>query len=182
MIFGKKPEKVDPVTQKGLDQLDKTQESMKDFNKDKIDQEAPEPIQTDPQIKWSKIQLDQYDAPVIKPTRSFAPRSKPNPKEAKKREMGWELVKCIVENLEVIGEAPKFWLDCFQGDPTYFWEIPANIPVYIPRFVAEHLSKRHYHIFKMRDTSDMNSIQSGTEMTVRETRKRLDCRLAGFGL
>jgi hypothetical protein len=184
MIFGKKiekPEQIDPVTQKGVDKLEKTTAQMQTMTKDAVEKQAPEIVDIDPQIRWSKAEIAEYDAPIIRPSRSFAPRSRSEPKEAKERARGWELVKCVVENNEVIGEAPEFWLDKFKGDPTYFWQIPANVPVYIPRFVAEHLSTRKYHVFKMRDESSMRSV-GDSGMIVTETRQRLNCRLAGFGI
>lgn len=173
---------IDKITGKGLENLEKTTEEMKNLTVDEINK-APL-TEVEPQTKMSKEEVEHYDAPVIKPTRSFPAHSKPSSKEKKERERGWELVKCIAENVEIYGEKIEFWLNKYLGDPTHFWEIPVNKPIYLPRFVAEHLATRTYHRFKMVDRSGrsfMEGSSSGEEsLVVRETLARVTCKPAGF--
>ena len=176
--------KMDKVTESGVEILESLTKEMRDMNLDEIEKRAPEVDEIDPQTIMSKKNLEKYDAPFIKPSKSFATKSKPCSQEEKERKRGWEYIKCVAENIEVPGELVSFWHNKFLGDPYYFWNIPVNIPIYIPRFIAEHLASRHYHVFHMRDYSNPAAIgdvgQDGA-MTVKSTKKRIDCRSVGFG-
>lgn len=175
---------LDKVTAKGLENVEKLSEQMSSLTQEEI-KKAPM-ANEEPVMLLSKEEIAAYDAPVIQPSRSFPTKSKPNPKEAKERRRGWEYVKCIAENLEIINEKIEFWHNKFLGDPCYFWEVPVNKPIYLPRFIAEHLSTRHYHRFTMADRSGREFTEPGAtagdeRLVVKETRHRLNCRSVGFG-
>lgn len=139
--------------------------------------------ETEAQTQMSKREIEAYDAPLIKPTRSMPSSGKSLEKEKKMREDGWKYIKVIAENNEVNGEMIEFWLKKFAGDPVNFWQVPVNKPVYLPRHVAEHLSNRKYHVFKMQDRP-MHEVQFGepaSKLVCQETRRRLDCRSVQFG-
>jgi hypothetical protein len=54
----------------------------------------------------------------------------------------------MYENYVINGEPVTFGLCVYAGDADYLWEIPANVPVYVPRMVAKHLEEvQKYHTF-----------------------------------
>lgn len=169
--------KMDKVTEKGLDELEQTQESMKKLTVDEINK-APVKEQ-EPYYRFCNAEK-KSDAIRIKPTKTFSPRSKPDSREQAAREKAWESVEGYAENREVIGEPICFWLDKYKGDPTCYWEIPCGIKVSLPRFVAQHLASRTYTRFKM---NDMMNVEEGTRaprMVVEEKINRLNFHLSGL--
>ena len=150
---------------------------------------APE-VEQQPAVEMSYKDFKATDAPVITFSRAFAAPGKPNPKCEAERRRGWQYVKCICENFEVFGETIELWQCRWPGDPHSFWQVPVNKPIYLPRFVAEHLASRKYHRFKMEDRNQylvaqetMNGIGTSDvaqTMVARETHKRLGCRSAEF--
>jgi len=169
-------------------QIDALTQQMSALDQDTINKA---PIrETEPQTLMTKAQEKYTDAPVIKPTKSMSAVGKPIPKQAKARKEGWEYVKVIAEHNELIGENIELWINPFAGDPCSYWEIPTNKPIYIPRFLAEHLATRNYHRLKMQDrpatqlTAEMHSdgmaSQPSGQFVAKETIRRIDCRRVGF--
>lgn len=160
---------------------DKMREDMSKITMDAV---AGVPLaETDVQTKMTKKQIEEYDAPVIKPSKSMPSTGKPLDKEKAMREDGWKYIKVIAENNEVVGERVDFWHKKFAGDPIYYWEIPVNKPIYVPKHIAQHLSERKYHVFKMQDRS-REGLQHGDyaqSLICQETRRRIDCRSVQFG-
>lgn len=64
-----------------------------------------------------------------------------HPEMEKQRDYLYEWVKGVYENKIIGGEGIEFFLTGLPGDPYCLWKIPANRPVAVPRFVAQHLSK-----------------------------------------
>lgn len=85
----------------------------------------------------------------IKPKRRLSPPLGSLPtKQKDEHKRAWEYVKGIYENFAIPGEAITFSLCLFPGDPDFLWEIPANVPVAVPRMVAKHLEEtQKYHQF-----------------------------------
>lgn len=189
-----KPRMKTGEAQKAVDAVDAQvsgmQAQMSAMTPDKINETAPE-AEFRPDQYLTKKALEQFDAPFIKPTKSFLMKGKPRDQEKEARKRGWEYVKCVASNNEVTGELIEFWHNKFAGDPVYFWQIPTNIPIWIPRHVAEHIATRKYHRLKMQDrplgqlhaemgSSGTFSNPSGSFLAT-ETIKRLDCTPVGFG-
>ena len=66
----------------------------------------------------------------------------------KEHKRAWEYVRGMYENFASVGEAITFSLCMYPGDADHLWEIPANVPVAVPRFVAKHLEEvQKYHQF-----------------------------------
>lgn len=85
----------------------------------------------------------------IKPKRRLSPPLGTLPEKLKdEHKRAWEYVKGIYENYVISGEPITFNLCLYPGDADYQWEIPCNIPVYVPRMVAQHLEEtQKYHTF-----------------------------------
>ena len=181
--------KIEQELDKVEGQIANIQENILSASPAAIEAKAPEPS-NDRIWDLSYREFKAADAPKITYTRMFAPASKPNPRCEAERKRGWEYVKCQCENFEIIGEKIEMWLCKWPGDPYTYWEIPVGKPIYLPRWVAEHLSTREYRRLVMsdRNTSLIHSEVEGSgmsqpthQMTSVEVRKRLGCRSVGFG-
>ena len=129
------------------------QESLNKLTVDEINAIAPK---NEPEIQQKSLEEIAKDERVlyIKPKRRLSPPlgsldNLKNSEQAKKEHArAWEYVKGIYENIAIPGEALQFSLCLFPGDPDYLWEIPTNVPVYVPRMVANHLEEaQKYHTF-----------------------------------
>jgi hypothetical protein len=129
------------------------QDNLNSLSVDAINEKAPcqEP---EPQEKSLEEIAKSEGALYIKPKRRLSPplgclNDCKNPEKIKRQHArDWEYVKGVYENIAVPGEAIKFSLCLYAGDPDYLWEIPCNVPVYVPRMVARHLeSVQQYHQF-----------------------------------
>jgi hypothetical protein len=173
--------KVNSESQKQLDAVEKQfeqfNEQVQSMTLDSMNK-APV-VEREQQTKMSNREMNKTDAPYIKPVRSISSKEPFNEKYRKEWEESWEYVKCVVENLEIIGERVEKWTKRFAGDPAHFWQIPVNKPIYLPRFVADELSKCCYHRLKMDENiqrgSDGTSTLYGT-MVVDQKLHRLNCR------
>src|SRR5579863_4732004 len=134
--------------EKAQESFDKFHENLKDFNPLSVSAPVDE---KEPQTRLSTREANKMDAPYIKPIRSINSKEAFNEKYRKQWEEGWQYVKCIVENHEIIGEAVEVWTKRFAGDSAHFWRIPVNKPIMIPRLLAEQLAKCQYHRLIMED-------------------------------
>lgn len=154
-------------------------ESIESLTLDRMNKAPKE--EHEEQTKLSNREIQKMDAPYLKPTRSINSKEPFNEKFRKDWERDWEYVKCIAENLEIIGEHIETWTKKYPGDPAHFWKIPVNKPVYMPRILAKRLSECQYHRLVMQDTS--TNEEAGMTyygaLTVDVTKNRLDCRPVG---
>jgi hypothetical protein len=179
------------INSDGQTQLDQAVAQVDAFNDElkTLANNAPNsaPLQeTEQQTKISSREAIKYDAPYIKPERSIQCKEKPNEKYQKQHDYMWEYVKIIAENNEIIGEAIEMWTKQFAGDPAHFWKIPVNKPIYVPRLVAEQLTRCCYTRYAMEDKQNsMGSDGMGTYysgMIAKNTVRRLNALPAGgFG-
>lgn len=169
-------------------QINQVQTAMSNLTQDEINKASVVDFQ--PQTEITRAMKDFTDAPVIKPIKSIPRPGKPIAKEAKDRAWGWEYVRCIAENREVIGETIELWTGKYHGDMADFWQVPVNRPIYLPRHVAKRISECRYHRVKMQDRpmhNLMNEMEStgvsgySGQLTVVDTRQRLDCRPIAVG-
>lgn len=181
------------VNSEGQRQLDRAEESfkalqeeIKDFNP--LDgKKIPE---VEVQTKLSDREAKKADAPVIKPLRSIKrPQGGKDgakvfwdEKNRAQWEYDWQLVRCIVENHEIIGESVPAWTSKWGCDNADYWMVPVNKPIMIPRHLAVQLSKCCYHRLIMEDRpveqSHMGTITGA--MTVDHVKHRINCRPVGF--
>ena len=142
------------------------------------------------QTKISQKEARKYDAPFIKPVRSIGCNAKEKPLESLEpmRKRAWEYVKCVVENYETIGEPVECWTKRFAGDNYDFWIVPVNTPIYIPRLLADQLSKCKYHriIMKAQEGSEGRHTETAGVadigiIEVKNEVQRISCKEVGSG-
>lgn len=182
------------VNSEGQKELDKAQENFDNFSEQVKSFNSFDPSASvedkDEQTKISRKEAKQVDAPYLKPVRSVNrtnyDKSKTyfDEKHRSLRDRDWEYVKCIVENYEIIGEAVEVWTGKWGCDPTHYWRVPVNKPVWIPRHLAEQLAKCQYHRLVMddstiREQSYIGAITGGIVVDV--VKQRIDARPVGFG-
>lgn len=164
------------------DQFDKFDEQVKSLTQDEMNKA---PIQDfEPQTLMSKREANKAEAIYMKPSRTIGCRVPFNEKFRQQWNEAKQYVRCIVENLEIIGETVEVWSKPFAGVPCEFWQVPVNKPVMIPRHLADQLASRFYHRLVMDQSVTTGADGQGTyygAMAVKETKRRIDCRPVGFG-
>lgn len=164
------------------DQFDKFDEQVKSLTQDECSKVAI--ADYEPQTKLSNREMNKADAVYLKPNRSIGCRAPFNEKFRQHWNEAKQYVRCMVENLEIIGENITCWSKPFAGVPYEEWIVPVNKPIMIPRHLADQLASRYYHRFVMDQSVTAGSDGNGTyygAMAVKETRRRIDCRPVGFG-
>lgn len=193
-----RPRKIKSVSELELQKAEKTFESFSDQVKELSSPPLSESTlekrkeDADFQTKLSKQEIKHDKTPYLKPERyiSSSPKEKFNPLWEKLRERDREYVKVIVENNEVKGESVALWYKKWPTDNAEFWQVPVNKPVYIPRGVADQLAKCRYNRLTtaerpmqqvLAEASAEGGIGISQTLVVKETHRRIDCRLAeGF--
>jgi len=179
-----KPKLSSGQARKEVDRLEtEFQEKAKQMSSMTQDEIATAPVkETESKVEMSKKEIIQFDAPMIKPSHKIHGIGKPKAEQEGLRKKAWEYVKVVAENLEVHGETIEFWhKPPYSGEPCCFWQVPVNKPVYVPRFVADHLSTRCYHRLVMQEkTTNLGHGEITSTLVATETRRRLDCRTVGF--
>lgn len=133
--------------------VDLTQD-LNDLTVDKISSAAPkeEPITQEMSLK-ERAKLE--GALYIEGKKVFPPIGTLPDKWKKEHDRDWEYVKGIYENNISPGESLSFAFCKWPGDWDMQFTIPCNIPVYVPRMIAEHLEKGlAYHTFDYRQRPD----------------------------
>lgn len=166
--------------EKAAEKFDKFSEDVKSLSTDADRKSIPEK-ESEPQTKLSKNEAKTLDAPTIKPNRAIFSKEKFDEKYRKDQEERSKYVKCIVENNEIVGESVQFWKKEWPGTPAQEWIVPVNKPVYIPRYIAEHLARRTYVRYVMQENQNVREGDITHSMVAKETRHRIDCRSVDFG-
>lgn len=135
-------------TESLVEQTVAVQDNLKSMTVDEINAQAPK-AEVVPQEISLKERAKLEGVRYIEPKRRLSPPLGKLPEKLKaKHAHDWEYVKGIYENYIVIGEPITFSLCMYPGDADYMWEIPANVPVYVPRMIAKHLEEvQAYHTF-----------------------------------
>ncbi len=129
-------------------------QEMNQLTVDKINEVAPQADVAE--LKMSmKEKAAMEGARYIEPKRKFKGLGVLPAKLKKDHARAWEYVKGVYENMMVNGEPIEFWHNGdLPGDPDCLWNIPANVPVYVPRFIAKHLEEcQKYHSFSAISTN-----------------------------
>lgn len=166
-----------------LPEQDSLTKSMDMLDQETINKIAPKPDEPEPQTKLTSRQIaDQMGIKYIEPTRKLPPLGKLPECEKAKHSSDWEYVKGIYENYDFIGETLSFFLCLYPGDPDCLWQIPSNVPVFVPRMVARHLEEcQQFHTFKyeQKPTQQIQALDFDSEFTVEQTHYRGKFRAIG---
>lgn len=174
-----KPKASSSLAQQELDKCEKQFESydenIKSLTLDRMN-EAPK-LELEPQTKISQKDMDKMRQMYIKPHKTIGCREKFNETYRDQWNFAKEYVNFTAENKEIIGETMDFWTKPFAGVPAEEWKIPANKPVWAPRYVAERLKGCSYHRMTMDESQVASADGRGTyygQMVVDNTVQRLD--------
>ncbi len=116
---------------------------MSELTVDKINEVAPKPEEVEVKLTTKQIAAAE-NIRYIEPKKRLQAFGELKSEWKKKRDHDWQYVKGMFQS-EVIngmssGEDKCFWFSKWPGDPDCLWEIPVNIPVYVPRMIAYYLS------------------------------------------
>ncbi len=115
------------------------QSSMNELTVDKVLADAPKVEETELKIDYKDI-AKREGIRYIEPYKKHPPIGTLPAKWKIMHARDWEYVKGVFENYESAGESFKFTFCKWPGDPDCHWEVPAGIPVYVPRMIAKLLS------------------------------------------
>jgi hypothetical protein len=135
-------------------QFDAFDANVKELTQDAMNK-APK-LETEPQTKIAKADIEKSKDVYLKPKRTIGSVEKFNEKFREQFNFAKEYVCFIAENKELIGEAIELWTKPFPGLPAEEWVVPANTPVYGPRYLAERLKSCNYHRLVMKQSMSDN--------------------------
>jgi hypothetical protein len=156
-------------------QLESFENEIKGATLDRMNQ-APK-LEVEPQTKIAQSDLAKMKDIYLKPSKVIMAREKFNEEFREQYNFEKEYVHFIAENKEIPGETMEFWTKRFPGQPAEFWQIPANKPVWAPRYVAEQITKCKYHRLYMQDKPTHGDEKGNTyygTMTIDKAINRLD--------
>lgn len=171
--------------QKELDKVEKQFEAFHDqvktLTQDRLNQAPKQEADVQEQTKAAKKTNDVW----LKPKRSLAPGIEPKTGKREEFNEKWrsdyeykkEYVHFTAENKEIIGETIKLWTKAFPGVDAEEWEVPANRPVWGPRYLAERIKGCTYHRLHMEEHKAVANDAMGTytgQIVVDHTVQRLD--------
>jgi len=155
-------------TEKAVKEVMSLHKDMNELTVDRINETAPALKESEPQTKLSTRELAKNEnIRYIEPIRKLQPFGHLPEKWKKERDYDWEYVKGIFENEVSRGEPIRFTFSKWPGDPDCVWEIPSNVPVYVPRMIAKHLSG------EMDPRTGMQSMQYHTFDTIRKAESQI---------
>lgn len=179
MAEGKtKPKVTSSLAEQEMDRIEKRfqeyDKQIKDLTLDRMNA-APKQDE-EKQTKLSQKDLEKSKEIYLKPSKTVPPKEAFNEGFRKQYEFAKEYVHFIAENKEIIGDAIELWTKPFAGMPAEFWKVPANTPVWGPRYLAERIKGCSYHRLKSENStfsSDQNGQYYGS-LVVDTTIQRLD--------
>jgi hypothetical protein len=170
------------VNSKGAQELDKAQEQLDQFTaqvKEAVASSQPVP-EGEPQVKMSNREIHKSNARYLKPSRSIASKEPFNEKFRAEYNFKKEYVQFIAEHSELIGSSIEKWTKPFAGMPAEYWEVPTNVPVWGPRYLAEEIKEKcSYNRLSMDQGVHTGSSAEGKffgQLVVSNTIQRLDAR------
>ena len=142
------------------------------MTQDQINEVAPKAEEKELPLDM-EAKAKKEGALYLKPKRKLKPISKLKPELKKMRDHDWEYVKGVYQNESLSGigsnEPKEFWFLKWPGDEDCLWEVPVNIPVYLPRMVARHLAGEKqstgmeamkYHTFDYKENPELKAIKN----------------------
>lgn len=152
--MAKRPELNSSLGNQELDRAEKEfkafDENVKELTMDRMNMAPKEDVE--PQTKLAQKDLEKSRDIYLKPERSISSREKFNEDYRKDYDFAKEYVQFIAENKEIIGETIELWTKPFAGMPAEFWKVPANKPVWGPRYLAERIKDCKYHRLSMQQS------------------------------
>jgi len=143
--------KVNPVVQNELDKVEKQfdgfESQVKSMTLDKTN-EAPI-AEVEPQTKLSSREIEKSKQIYLKPVRTISVRDKFNEAYREEYNFAKEYVQFVAENRELKGDKIEIWTRPYGGIPAEYWEVPSNVPVWGPRYLAEQIRRKIYTRFVM---------------------------------
>lgn len=136
--------------EKAKDQFDAFDVNVKELTMDRMNQAPRE--ESEPQTKLSQNQIANSKDIYLKPNRYISSREPFNENFRSDYEYQKEYVQFIAENKELIGETIELWTKPFAGLPAEEWYVPANKPVWGPRYLAEQINRKFYHRLVMQES------------------------------
>jgi len=169
---------------KAQDTFDKFDEEIKSLSHDEMGKAPME--EHEPQTKLSSAEIRKAPEIYLKPIKTVYPGC--TPKTGKMTDVfneafrdQWEFdkkyVRFIAENHEIVGESIDTWTRPYPGVPAEEWLVPVNKPVWGPRYLAEQIKRKCYHVLTMEDHKQTGSDHAGTYvggLVAKSTRHRLD--------
>jgi hypothetical protein len=184
----KKPKVSNSYAERELDkaeqQFNNFDEQVKAMTMDRMN-EAPRE-ETEPQTKLSNREIlknnDIYLKPkstifAVDPKTGVAQKFNENFREEYNFQK--EYVNFIFENNELKGETTSIWTRPFGGVPAEEWLVPANKPVWGPRYLAEQIKRKYYHRLVMKENNMTGTDGMGQyygTMAADTTIQRIDAR------
>jgi hypothetical protein len=155
--------------EKAQEQFDNFQEEVKSLTVDELNKAPLE--QHEPQTKLSSKEFNEAPEIYLKPIKTIYPGGVPktgkitdvfNEKWKEAYEFDKQYVRFVAENNEIIGETITLWTRPYPGVPAEMWEVPANKPVWGPRYLAEQIKRKCYHRLVMNDHRQVGADHTGT--------------------
>ena len=142
------------VSSSAEQELDKAAEQFKAFDENvrslTLDRMNTAPKRDEePQTKIAQVDLAKTKDVYLKPHTTISSREKFNENYRNEYNFAKEYVQFIAENKEIIGETIEIWTKPFAGMPAEFWKVPANKPLWGPRYLAEQIKRASYHRLRM---------------------------------
>ena len=175
--------KINSESQRQLDKasehLDKFTENVTDLIEKRMNFDPSRSANAAPQTNLSSNEIQKSKDIYLKPARAIGSKEKFNEKFRSSWEFDKEYVHFIAENKELIGCDIEVWTKPYPGMPAEYWVIPANKPVYGPRYLAEQLKRKFYHRLKSDEKRVTGENNYGGDMgmiVVDTTVQRLDAQ------
>jgi hypothetical protein len=139
-------------------------------------------IELEPSVLLSQREIANSKEIHLKPIRVIGCQDKFNEKFRADWEYQKQEVPFIAENKETQGEALDLWTRPFGGVPAMEWMVPVGKPVWGPRYLAEQIKRKGYHVLSMssEDHTPNNMVSEGSSMSyvgkmvVKSFKQRLD--------
>lgn len=177
---GRKP-KINSLAEKELDKAEKQfeafEQNIKELTLDRMNLAPKQDVE--PQTKMSQKDIERAPGTYLKPEKSIAGRDRFNERFRAQYEYDKEYVQFIAENHEIIGDSIEIWTRPYGGVPAEFWRVPANKPVWGPRYLAEQIKRKFYHRLVMKENTVREVSGHGSyygTMAADTTIQRLDAR------
>ena len=169
------------VSKKSQEILDQAEQKFQSFEEEikNFSNEVPvtaEAQKEEPQTKLSQNQIRNSKDIYLKPEKTITDRAKFNEKFRNDYNFSKEYVQFVYEHKEIMGETLEIWTKKFAGVPAEMWTIPANKPVWGPRYLAEQVSSRKYKRLMMDESQATGTNALGTmygRLTVETIKERM---------
>ncbi len=143
---------------KAVEQIDKFDQQVKSLSFDVMNEAPVKEVEQ----KISQKELDQHGEIYLKPSKSIGVGvntktghvEKFNEKFRSQYDHQKEYVPFIAYNNMISGDLIELWTKPFPGTSCEFWQVPANKPVWGPRYLAEQLTRARHHVLSMKNSAE----------------------------